>query len=85
MMITMNDKTCSPIEWPGARWDDDDDNDGDDDHNEWQDPVSLKTCSPFEFGDRGARWDAHLLTVGAGNKSEDISEEKDSHVRAVEH
>ena len=35
-----------------------------------------KTCW-FEFGDRGARWDAQRRTVGpAANRSEDISEEK---------
>ena len=35
-----------------------------------------KTCCWFEFGDRGARWDAQRRTVGPENRSEDISEEK---------
>ena len=38
--------------------------------------TDAQTCWWFEFGDRGARWDAQRRTVGAANRSEDISEEK---------
>ena len=38
--------------------------------------TDAQTCWWFEFGDRGARWDAQRRTVGAANRSEDISGKK---------
>ena len=42
--------------------------------------TDAQTCWRFEFGDRGARWDAQRRTVGAANRSEDISGKKKKNI-----